>query len=172
MPRIDLSLKNFPLFPKRESTIHRLCGEVIAAIVAAIAVVGTAGILSGIAGTALLMGINMGFKRMAAGQARDDMRRARRLIRTGAPPGIWANGQLVNTRHSSDPIRIIYGIVKTGGTWAYNKPSGISNAFLNTIITWGEGEINGLGTGIDSVPIFGGTTTLNDLHTGGEFVSP
>ena len=80
------------------------------------------------------------------------------------------SGQLINTRQSNDAIRIIYGICKTGGTWVFNKMSRANNQIMNTIITWGEGEISGLGTGIDNFPLFSGTTTLNDLHTQGEFV--
>lgn len=82
------------------------------------------------------------------------------------------NGQLVNTRQSNDPIRVVYGMAKTGGTWIYNKSSARSNTVLNTIITWSEGELSGLGTAIDSSVIFSGTTTLNDLETSGTFTAP
>lgn len=84
--------------------------------------------------------------------------------------GVENNGQLVNTRQSNDPIRVIYGKVKTGGTWIFNKMSRVNSQMMNTIITWGEGEISGIGTGLDCFPIFSGTTTLNDLRLSGEFV--
>lgn len=87
------------------------------------------------------------------------------------PNALDYNGQLVNSRQASDPVRVLYGIVKTGGVWVYSKVSSEDNEILNTIVTWGEGEISGLHTGIDSSPIYSGTH-LDDLSTGGEFISP
>jgi len=88
---------------------------------------------------------------------------------TTAPMAIDSNGQLVNTRQASDPVRVIYGKVKSGGTWVFSKTSSAANNILNVIVTWGEGELGGLGTGIDSALLYSGTT-LDDLETKGEFV--
>lgn len=174
MHRIDLSLKhNFKIPLKRESIVHKLYYEVIAIVVTVVEVVvsfiGSASVLTSVLISAVVMGANQMAQFFQSRKDIDAMRQARRAAH-GIASDISRNGQLINTRHSSDPVRVIYGIVKTGGVWAYNKTSREDNEILNTVITWGEGEIAGIGTGIDQFPIFSGTVTLNDLHTGGEFV--
>ena len=47
----------------------------------------------------------------------------------------------------------------------------MNNNILNIVVTWGEGEIEGLAPAIDFTPLFAGSGP-NDIHTGGDFVYP
>jgi hypothetical protein len=128
-----------------------------------------------IAWTVISIVVNQTWSHQEVVAARRDAREERARLAAlgrGVKPGslgIENGGQLINTRKSQDPLRVIYGIVKTGGTWVFNKMSRANDEIMNTVISWGEGELTGLGTGIDVVPIFSGVTTLNDLRLGGEF---
>ena len=81
------------------------------------------------------------------------------------------NGQLVNTRQSSKPLQVIYGKCRVGNNWVFARPSSATNNIENIVITWGEGEIEGLAPAIDFTPLFTGSGP-NDIHTGGDFVYP
>jgi uncharacterized membrane protein len=169
--RIDLGMvDNFEIF-KKHNPIRRLyefIGTLITEVLAG-ANIGTAlgvGVMSlGNWFTIISAVVSIGWTIYNAVASKDKARSG------GAsnPNAIDSNGQLVNTRQSSDPLRVLYGIVKTGGTWCYTKFSSTSNNIINIVVTWGEGEISGLGTGIDSSLIYSGST-LDDLETKGEFV--
>lgn len=88
----------------------------------------------------------------------------------GPESSLEQNGQLVNTRQASKPLGVIYGIMKVGGNWVFSRVSSSNNNLLNNVITWSEGEIEGLAPAIDYTPIYSGSTK-NDIHTGGEFLS-
>jgi hypothetical protein len=88
----------------------------------------------------------------------------------GTIPPLDQNGQLVNTRQAAKVLPVIYGIARVGGNWVFSRPSSANNNILNNVMTWCEGEIEGLSTAIDYTPLYSGTTGLNDIHTGGEFV--
>ena len=79
------------------------------------------------------------------------------------------NGQLVNTRQATKILPILYGIVRVGGNWIFSRPSSLDSGIFNEVITWGEGDIEGLATAIDFTPLYSGVA-LNDIHTGGTFV--
>jgi hypothetical protein len=90
---------------------------------------------------------------------------------TGMPP-VDQNGQLVNTRQSSKTLPVVYGVARVGGNWVFSRPSGdINNNVLNVVITWSEGEIQGVASGVDFTPLFTGAG-VNDIHTGGDFMFP
>jgi hypothetical protein len=78
------------------------------------------------------------------------------------------NGMLINTKSSSEPVKIIYGQVKVGGNWDFYEPTRENNEYFNVVIDWGEGEIEGTGLGVDFNPLFSGSGR-NDLQPGGEF---
>jgi hypothetical protein len=82
---------------------------------------------------------------------------------------IEQNGQLVNTRQSSKVLLVVYGIYRVGGNWVFSRPSSSNNNILNAVITWGEGDIEGLAPAIDFTPLYSGNA-LNDIHTGGAYV--
>jgi hypothetical protein len=88
----------------------------------------------------------------------------------GGSASIDQNGQLVNTRQAAKVLPILYGIVRVGGNWIFSRPSSFDNNVFNVIVTWGEGDIEGIATAIDFTPLYNGST-LNDIHTGGTFVS-
>jgi hypothetical protein len=54
------------------------------------------------------------------------------------------NAQLVNTKQSAQPMRVVYGIMKVGGNWVFSRASPANINILNFVITWCEGEIAGL----------------------------
>ena len=89
----------------------------------------------------------------------------------GALPTIDMNGQLVNTRQSSKPVQVVYGIARVGANWVFARPSSANSNIENVIATWSEGEIEGLATAVDFTPLFTGSGP-NDIHTGGDFVYP
>ncbi len=78
------------------------------------------------------------------------------------------NGQLVNTKASNAPLRVIYGIFKVGGNWVFARTSPANVNIFNFVVTWGEGEVTSLAPAIDFTPLFSGSG-INDLHTGGVF---
>jgi hypothetical protein len=86
----------------------------------------------------------------------------------GGGKAIDQNGQLVNTRQAAKVLPIIYGIARVGGNWVFGRPSSDNENILNAVLTWGEGEIEGLSMAIDYSPLFSGSGP-NDLHTGGDF---
>jgi hypothetical protein len=102
-------------------------------------------------------------------QAQSNAARKEKFLRLYAMTAVNQNGQLVSTRKSNDPVRICYGIVRSAGVWVYFKMSRANNQALNTVVSWCEGEIEGLATAIDFTPIYPGSG-INDLHTGGQFV--
>ena len=175
---IDLSLrKNFhfkefasaSLVGRQEHTIARILAAVVSTIV---------GIFCPLGGIALYLtweAIDTSFVQADKNRQIEEMRRQRLLIGREAIAQQMAQerltwGSKVNTRQSNDAIRVIYGIVKTGGTWVMNKMSRLDNTVLNAVISWGEGEFNGIATGIEQYAVFSGTTTLNDLNTAGQFI--
>ncbi len=87
----------------------------------------------------------------------------------GIESALEQNGQLINTRQATKPLPIIYGIARVGGNWVFARPSGPNNNTLNAVISWSEGEIEGPASAIDYTPLYSGST-LNDIHTGGEYV--
>jgi hypothetical protein len=90
------------------------------------------------------------------------------LGQIGGAKAIDQNGQLVNTRQAAKVLPIIYGIARVGGNWIFGRPSSDNVNILNAVLTWSEGQIEGLATAIDYTPLFSGSGP-NDLHTGGEF---
>jgi hypothetical protein len=166
---IDLNPNN--LFPKKPLAI-RLREAILGIIGEAISWVGTT-----LSSEALGLGITWG--QVISGVVSIGLTIYSAVRSTGGKAGtdgglrtpnqIDTNGQLVNTRQSSDPLRVVYGIVKTGGTWLFSKPSRLDNTVLNCLVTWGEGDLNGIHPGIDSSLIYSGSA-LNDLNTAGQFV--
>ena len=59
-------------------------------------------------------------------------------------PSIAQNGHLINTRSMQDPLPIVYGQVKIGGTQVFITTTGDNNKYLHIIQTLCEGEIEGL----------------------------
>ena len=88
----------------------------------------------------------------------------------GGGLAIDQNGQLINTRQAAKVLPVVYGITKVGGNWVFSRPSDADYNIWNTVITWSEGEIEGLAPAIDFTPLYSGAG-VNDIHTGGEFVS-
>jgi hypothetical protein len=168
---IDLSIRNFSELTKKSlpRRFYGWLGNLLQAVgliaEGAAETVQTWNLIGSIAMFAVSIGLTIYSMVGAGGGSGGDKSAA---VAGGAANQMDANGQLINTRQASDPIRIVYGIVKTGGTWVFSRASALTNNFLNIIITWGEGEMAGLSTGIDSSPIYSGST-LNDLETGGEF---
>jgi hypothetical protein len=151
--------------------LNKVVWYILAIIVSVVLIYFGAGILVIAAWVVIEVIVNMSWSHYDVVHANKDVRKARaRAWALRNVAGAEFAGRLVNTRQSNDPIRVIYGICKTGGTWVFNKMSRANSQMMNTIIAWGEGEIGGIATGIDCFPIFSGTTTLNDMHTKGEFV--
>lgn len=172
--RINLGIGNFEKMDRSKlpKEFHDILGTALSWVVTAVG-----DVAAFIGSEALGLGITWGQLAQYAvtiGLTIYNMVASKDKARSGGavvPNALDYNGQLINTRQASDPIRVIYGIVKTGGTWVHTKFSATSNTLLNIIVTWGEGEIGGLSGAIDSSPVYAGTT-LDDLSTGGEFVAP
>jgi hypothetical protein len=170
MPIVDIKIRsNFA--GKEEKIIPRLRGAPIVWVLDAIGIGGlmTGGTLTAL-GSTLAGAINFA---LSIGMTVYSMIRSsggKDGNKNGVPNGLDNNAQLITGRQSSDPIRLVYGICKTGGTWVFAKTSSYSNNILNIIETWCEGEIEGIATAVDSSPIYGGSGGVNDLETGGQFV--
>ena len=158
--RIDLSLNNFESL-KKKNPVQRLYGFLGSLLAVIVELAPTTIATLNLIGSIALFAVSLGWTIYNAVASKDKA--------TRTPNAIDSNGQLVNTRQSSDPLRVLYGIVKTGGVWCYTKFSSTSNDIINIVVTWSEGEISGLGTAIDSSLIYSGST-LDDLETKGEFV--
>lgn len=81
------------------------------------------------------------------------------------------NGQLVNTKQAGEPVKVAYGKIKVGGNWVACDPSRLNNNWLNVILTWSEGEIEGIEPAVDYCPLFNGSGS-NDMKPGGDFTAP
>ncbi len=85
-------------------------------------------------------------------------------------PTSLRGGTQVNGHAPGDPVRIPYGRVRTGGTWAYWKTTSSNalklNDYLHVIVGWGEGECS---LDKDIEPGFFSGLGLNDLSTGGYY---
>ncbi len=57
-----------------------------------------------------------------------------------------ARGILLNTSGTIDPINVIYGTRKVGGTLVYAEASGASNEYLHLVLALCEGEISAINT--------------------------
>jgi len=159
-----------------EPYLNKTVWKILVLIVSVVLTILSAGILAVVLWAVIVVVVNLAWSNYDKVHAATDARKMRAYLaalnrhREMGGKDIATGGQLVNTRQSNDPLRVIYGKVKTGGVWVFNKMSRASNEIMNTVITWGEGEISGLATGIDERPIFSGTMTLDDLHLKGEFV--
>jgi len=78
------------------------------------------------------------------------------------------NGNLVNTKLASEPLRVVYGKYKVGGNWVFCDSSRDNNNYLNIVLTWSEGECEGIASGLDYTSLFTGSGR-NDLKIGGEY---
>jgi len=78
------------------------------------------------------------------------------------------NGHLVNTKQPSEPVKAVYGKCKVGGNWVFCEPSRNNNNWLNVVMTWGEGEIEGYGQGADYNALFTGAGN-DDMKPLGEY---
>lgn len=89
------------------------------------------------------------------------------LLGSGNRPknSVASNGQLVNTREVTEPVKVVYGKCKVGGNWIFCRPSGTDNKNLNVCVSWSEGECEGVDKAIDSTVNFSHKTGLNDLKT-------
>ncbi len=85
-------------------------------------------------------------------------------------PTSLRGGTQVNGHAPGDTVRIPYGRVRTGGTWAYWKTTSTTVAYFNDyihiVIGWGEGECS---LDKDIEPGFFSGLGLNDLTTGGYY---
>ena len=64
-----------------------------------------------------------------------------------------AQGILLNTSSTVEPLPVIYGSRKVGGTRCLVEVSGPANEYLHLIIALGEGQVNSIGTVyLDDVP--------------------
>jgi len=184
---VDASFKNnfkreFQEGQLAEPHLNKTVWRIIALVVSIVLTIVTWGAawwtiaLVAVAWAAVTVVVNLAWSNYDKVHAANDARKMRAYLaalnrhREMGGKDIATGGQLVNTRQSNDPLRVIYGRVKTGGVWVFNKMSRASNQMMNTVITWGEGEISGLATGLDERPVFSGTLTLDDLHLKGEFV--
>lgn len=61
-----------------------------------------------------------------------------------SPVAQAARGVLLNTASTIDPIPVIYGTRRVGGTRVLTETSGSSNTYLHIIIVHAEGEIDGI----------------------------
>lgn len=62
----------------------------------------------------------------------------------GAGLSLADNGHLLNARSTEDPIRVVYGRTKVGGTQVFIEPSGGTNEYLHIVQTLAEGQCKGL----------------------------
>ena len=53
-------------------------------------------------------------------------------------------GLLLNVSNSVEPVPVIYGTRKVGGSRVFAETTGDSNEFLHVIIVWGEGTIDAI----------------------------
>jgi hypothetical protein len=167
---IDMSLEgNFRMSClHRHSTAHRprdisTLITLISVVVAALAP-STAGATAWLIAANIVLAIGIGM----AGFTIYSLVAASNKKGTVGPVSQIQNGQLVNTKASNAPLRVIYGIFKVGGNWVFARTSPANINIFNFVVTWGEGEVSGLAPAIDFTPLFSGSG-VNDLHTGGAF---
>jgi len=71
-----------------------------------------------------------------------------------SPPAQAARGVIVNTAATNDPIPVIYGKRRIGGTRCLLEVSGSSNEYLHIILAHCEGEIAGIDAWyLDNTPV-------------------
>jgi len=161
-----------PSGKKKSSILHEPISAILVSIGAALSavtggIVGAAGIV--VAGylvswgtvlTVIVIAFTL-YSYVAAGKKG-------RTGRTGLQ-SIDESGQLINTRETSTPVKLIYGKAKVGGNWVFAEQSVADADLLNVVVSWGEGECDGIANSIDWMPLFTGTG-YDDLHTGGEAI--
>jgi hypothetical protein len=67
---------------------------------------------------------------------------------------IESGGIQVNTKSVGEPVRVIYGTVRTGGNVVFLHSTGGSNNKLNMVVSWGEGPVEDFNTDGDGEKIW------------------
>ena len=160
--------ENFP--PKRSVPI--ICREVISTLAAAYA-----GIMYWLGAGAILatfpLATTLAWITVAGTMVASSLWIANRAKQNlGAYGTLKNNGHLINSRMAADPLKVVYGKLKVGGTWVFKGVSGANNEFFWVVIDWAEGTCTGIGKAVDTFVQFTQSETqsppaLNDLITGG-----
>ena len=58
------------------------------------------------------------------------------------PKSLQQSGHLINTRNVQDPLPVVYGEVKVGGTHVFLGTTGSNNEYIHIVQTLSEGEID------------------------------
>lgn len=92
------------------------------------------------------------------------------LAKKPSTGSIQNNGRVFNTKSVTAAIKVCYGQVKIGGNWVFANTSGYSNKVFNVIMSWCEGEIEGVAKGVsEKAEFYGGVygDGKNDLLISG-----
>ena len=137
-----LNIKNFLPKIKKYRPIYRL-NDFITAIITAISTAITAIVPSAAGATSYLIAANIVLLAKIAiiGSAlwasmSQKSRGNKNFQETG--------GVLLNTMSSSDPIRPLYGEIRSGGTIVAVHTTGSKNKYLYVVVCWGEGGLQGI----------------------------
>lgn len=144
-----------PAFGQKQfigAIIGAVVGSVVSGFVAE-AVVGAileGGIISTMAatvgGSVLASGIGIAAGGLASMAVRSMLGPSVNAPQSVAQAAQIAQGVLLNTAGTIDPINVVYGSRKIGGTLVYAAASGSSNEYLHVVLALCEGEISAINT--------------------------